>query len=75
MYDNNIFSVRVKELRMGSKLTQSALGEAIGLTKQAVNDIEHNRKKTTLDRACALADYFGVSLDYLVGRSDDPAVR
>ena len=34
--------------------------------------MEHGRSKTTLDKAILLADYFDVSLDYLVGRTDDP---
>ncbi|MDR0571093.1 MAG: helix-turn-helix domain-containing protein [Clostridiales Family XIII bacterium] len=67
-----IFSERVKALRLSAGLTQPQLGAAVGLSKQAVNGIEHGRRHTTLRNACVLADYFGVSLDYLVGRSDDP---
>lgn len=66
------FSARLKELRLSKSLSQRALGEVIGLKPQAINDMEHDRVKTTLDRACALADYFDVSLDYLCGLSDDP---
>ncbi len=72
MNNTNIFSENVKLLREQANLSQSELGSAIGISKQTVNDIEHGRSKTTLDRAIILADYFNVSLDYLVGRSDDP---
>lgn len=72
MKNLDIFSIRVKELRVARDITQSQLGDAIGIKKQAINDIEHGRTKTTLDKARLLADYFDVSLDYLVGRSDDP---
>lgn len=72
MNNTNIFSENVKLLREQANLSQSELGSAIGISKQTVNDIEHGRSKTTLDRAISLADYFNVSLDYLVGRSDDP---
>jgi transcriptional regulator with XRE-family HTH domain len=75
MESNNLFSSRLKELRIARGLTQSALGAVIGIKAQGVNDMEHNRIKTTLDKVCALADYFDVSLDYLVGRSDDPGRR
>jgi len=68
----NLFSDKLKELRKTHNLSQVELGKAIGLSKQTINDIEHNRSKTTLDRAIVIADYFNVSLDYLVGRSDDP---
>ena len=72
MISKNTFSARIKDLRLSKNLSQAALGEIIGIKAQAINDIEHGRVKTTLDRAIALADYFNVSLDYLVGRSDDP---
>jgi transcriptional regulator with XRE-family HTH domain len=75
MSAENIFSVRVKKLRQSRNITQTQLGNIIGIKAQAINDIEHGRVKTTLDRAMTLADYFDVSLDYLVGRSDDPARR
>ena len=72
MNNTNIFSENVKMLREQANLSQAELGATIGISKQTVNDIEHGRSKTTLDRAIILADYFNVSLDYLVGRSDDP---
>ena len=75
MVYNNLFSVRLRELRLSKQLSQSALGQVIGIKAQAINDMEHGRVKTTLDRAIALADFFDVSLDYLVGRSDDPAMH
>lgn len=72
MISENIFSTRLKELRLSKNLSQSALGNIIGIKAQAINDMEHGRIKTTLDRTIALADYFDVSIDYLVGRSDNP---
>lgn len=72
---NDIFSIRVKTLRLDSKLSQKSLGALIGLSMQAINDIENARSKTTLDRAALLADYFDVSIDYLVGRTDNPKVN
>jgi len=74
MIYENYFSVRLKELRTASNLTQKEIGSIIGVKTQAINDMEHGRCKTSLDRAIALADYFDVSLDYLVGRSDCPEV-
>jgi len=67
------FSDRLKELRLSKSLSQKALGEIIGIKAQSVNDMEHGRIKTTLDKAIILADYFNVSIDYLVGRSDERA--
>ncbi len=72
MKSSNLFSERLKHLRSLAKLSQVELGNAINLSKQTINDMEHGRSKTTLDKAILLADYFDVSLDYLVGRSEDP---
>ncbi len=72
MKNSNLFSERLKNLRSSVKLSQAELGNAINLSKQTINDMEHGRSKTTLDKAILLADYFDVSLDYLVGRTDDP---
>lgn len=69
---SNHFSERVLLLRKANNLSQAALGDAIGLSKQTINDIEKGRSKTTLDKAKLLADYFDVSLDYLTGRTDEP---
>jgi len=75
MISENIFSIRLKELRKSRKLSQTAFGEIIGLKAQAINDMEHERIKTTLDRAVLIAKSFNVSLDYLVGLSDDPKIH
>lgn len=75
MESKNIFSNRVKELRIAHSLTQSQLGEIIGLSKQAINDIEQGRRETTLSRATLLAQHFDVSIDYLVGRTGNPKIN
>ena len=69
------FAQRIFELRQAAGMTQKQLGEAVGLSMQAINDIEKGRRETTLMKLLVIADYFDVSLDYLVGRSDDPTRR
>ena len=70
--ESNLFSTRLYELRKNHNISQPVLGEAVGLSKQTINDIEKGRSKTTIDKAILLADYFNVSLDYLTGRTDEP---
>lgn len=70
MDSEKVFGLRVHELRAENHLTQQQLGDAIGLSKQAINDIEKGRRQTTISKSILFADYFNVSLDYLVGRSD-----
>lgn len=71
MFNNDLFCQRLKELRQSKKINQTELGQEVGLSMQAVSDIENGRRTTTIDKIIAFADYFNVTLDYLVGRSDD----
>lgn len=62
---------RLRELRSSKMITQRVVGLEVGLSMQAINDIEHDRRSTTADKLISLADFFDVSLDYLVGRTDE----
>lgn len=67
------FPARLVALRQSKHLTQKQLAQAVGLSEIAIQNYENQRRKPTFDVLIALADFFDVSLDYLVGRSDDPA--
>lgn len=69
------FSVRLKELRINHNLKQKELGQITGISEAAISRFEAGNRTPSMDVALALADYFDVSLDYLVGRSDDPTRR
>lgn len=66
------FSDRLISIRRQRGVTQRQLAESIGVSEIAVQNYENQRRKPAFDVLIALADYFDVSLDYLVGRSDDP---
>jgi transcriptional regulator with XRE-family HTH domain len=54
----------------------SALAESIGIKyKGTISQFEKMITSPSVDTLIALADFFDVSLDYLVGRSDDPRRR
>lgn len=63
-------SERIKELRASKGLTQKQLAKESGLSERGVQNYELGERVPTLQAAIALADFFDVSLDYLVGRSD-----
>jgi len=71
-FDDQVFASRVKELRTAKGLTMEALAKEIHGTKAAIGNFENANKKPSLDAIIALADYFGVTIDYLVGKSDLP---
>lgn len=66
------FSGRLCLLRKYKNVSLAALGEHLGITDEAVRLLEKSKRSPSFEVLCALADYFGVSLDYLTGRSDCP---
>lgn len=72
MNSENIFGQRIFERRKVAGLTQKQLGEAVGLSMQAINDIEKGRRETTISKVILLAQTLGTTMDYLVGETDHP---
>jgi len=66
------FSTRVKELRESRGLSQESLGKIIGVKRYSVYTYEKGRNYPDIPRLIALADYFDVTTDYLLGRTDTP---
>lgn len=69
------FSERIKELRKKEGMTQAALGEIIGVGQDSISIYERGKNYPEVRNLMILADYFGVSIDYLVGRTDNPEVN
>ena len=66
------FPERLKGLRMSNNLTQKQVYEAVGMSAIGYQRYEYGDREPAYQNLIALADYFGVSLDYLTGRSDCP---
>lgn len=69
------FSERIKELRRKHGMTQAAVGELIGTKQDSIYTYEKGKNYPEVRNLIILADYFGVSIDYLVGRTDNPEVN
>lgn len=69
------FPERLKELRIYRNLTQKEIADSIGMAPVAYQRYEYGTREPAYQKLIALADYFDVSLDYLVGRSDEPTRR
>lgn len=63
-----IFGKRIRELREGEGLTRKALAIMLGLKQNAIYEWEVRYKQTDYQTLCRLADFFDVSVDYLLGR-------
>ena len=71
VFFNNIYNQsRLKALREEKKVTQRVIAAHLGLTDIAYGFYEQGKNYPNMDTLIKIADYFGVSLDYLVGRSD-----
>ena len=64
------FYERVRELRDERGLTQKEAAEGLGIGYRAYQCYEYNQRRPDLYGLIAIADFFDVSLDYLVGRSE-----
>lgn len=64
------FSERLRELRKERGLKQREMAEICGLKLRSYQDYEYQVSYPSALGLVALADFFGVSLDYLMGRSD-----
>ena len=72
MSSENIFGQRIFELRKAAGMTQKQLGASVGLSMQAINDIEKGRRETTITKAILMARIFNTTVHYLVGDTDNP---
>nr|WP_094607958.1 helix-turn-helix transcriptional regulator [Sporomusa acidovorans]OZC14675.1 HTH-type transcriptional regulator ImmR [Sporomusa acidovorans DSM 3132] len=67
---------RLKELRENSNLTQQQIADILNLKSwRSVAYVEADKRGFDHHPLITIADYFNVSLDYLVGRTDNPKVN
>ncbi|MDA2525876.1 helix-turn-helix transcriptional regulator [Bacillus cereus] len=66
---------RLKSLRTERKLTQEQFATAVGITKASVSKFENGIKTPSRETIERIADYFNVTTDYLLGRSEDPELN
>ncbi len=69
-----MFSQRLHDLRIERGITQKELADRLNLGRSTVAGYEVKGKQPDNARLCQLADFFGVSVDYLLGHTDNPAV-
>ncbi|UYN55647.1 helix-turn-helix transcriptional regulator [Lacticaseibacillus rhamnosus] len=62
---------RLKKLR-GDGRTQEDVAKAVGVSRAAYSHFENNRNEPDNDTLKKLAQYYDVSIDYLLGKSDKP---
>ena len=63
--------MRIKELRKAKGISQTRLAMELNTTQNTISRYETGEREPGINELIAIADYFGVSVDYLIGRSDD----
>ncbi len=64
------FGKKLKDLRIEKNLTCKEVADAIGLTKNAITNYETNIREPSLSVLKRLCDFYDVTADYLIGRTD-----
>lgn len=62
---------RIKELRKQSRLSQQALADQIGVFRNTISNWETGYSQISLENAKKVAEYFGVTIDYLLRSESD----
>ena len=63
--------MKLKELRNEKNLTLNKLSEKINISPQVLSRYERGDREPDIKTLITLSDFFGVSVDYLIGRTDD----
>lgn len=65
---------RIKDLRKSKNLSQKELADILFVNQTAVSQWEREVTTPTKETLIKLSDFFGVSVDYLLGREDSPNI-
>ena len=61
---------RLKELRKARGISQVKLAMDLGMNQNTISRYENGEREADYKTLCLLADYFNVSLDFLLGRTE-----
>ena len=66
------FAQRLRELRKDNNISQKKLSSYLNFGYTAIANYESGRNQPSLDTVKKIAQFFGVTVDYLIGASDYP---
>ena len=67
--------VRLKELRKKKGISQQRLATDLNTTQNTISRYETGEREPGIDELIKIADYFNVSVDYLIGRTENPKMN
>lgn len=67
--------IRIKNLREDADLTQSKISSYLNISQRAYSHYENGSRDIPTDILIAIADYYDVSIDYLLERTDNKRIN
>lgn len=67
--------MRLRELREKRHVSQVKLAIDLGLSQNSISRYENGEREADYATLISIADYFDVSVDYLLGRTDNPKMN
>lgn len=72
MWGEDMIGERLLDLRKDAGLTQEQLSESLHVNKHSISSYERDKSEPPDEIKIRIAKYFGVSIDYLLGLTDNP---
>ena len=75
MYNPYKISLNIKTISKNQNITVKKILEDCNINKGFIYDLEHKSAYPSCDKIARIADYLNCSVDYLLGRTDNPEVN
>ena len=75
MDQNSVFRQRLRNLREKQRKKQYIVSELCGLNRSTIRRYERGEMGPSVEALISIADYFEVSIDYLIGRTENPQIN
>ena len=69
--ENQVFATKLRKIMQETGVSQAQIAEKIGKSRQVISQYMHGESEPTFDTLCKIAQYFDVSIDWLLGRAGD----
>lgn len=68
-------NLRIRDMREDNDLTQKQISSILNCDQSLYSKYERGEREIPLSLIIKLADYYGTSIDYLIGRTDNPTIN
>ena len=65
----------LKQIRKERRLTQLKVAMDLNISREALSHYENGKREPSIDMLIKMSEYFNVSIDYLLGRTENPKMN